>query len=286
MTQGRLASASSSERAFFFPAGTERLFGILHAPARAPRGGVLMCHALAEEKLWSHRVYVSFARELARHGYVVLRFDFRGEGDSELEFEEATFSSRVEDGLVALDELERHLAVEMPVFVVGHRLGGSVALALARRVSGAGAPQVVVWDPIVDGEEYFRQLLRSNLATQMAVHGKVLRDREALVSDLLEGRTVVVDGYGLTGNLYREVCALKLADNDEVFERGCLLLEIARGGTEEGVSPRLRAISDAHPRVVCRAVKEPPFWRETREFHRVAPNLSAATLEWLESLAA
>ena len=70
-------------------------------PSHAMRGGVLLCHAFAEEKLWSHRVYVTFARELAALGYAVLRFDFRGEGDSDLEFEQATISTRIADVITA-----------------------------------------------------------------------------------------------------------------------------------------------------------------------------------------
>ena len=42
-----------------------------------------MCHPLGEEKLWAHRVFVSLARDLANAGFVVLRFDCRGEGDSD-----------------------------------------------------------------------------------------------------------------------------------------------------------------------------------------------------------
>jgi hypothetical protein len=50
------ATAASSEQAFFIEVGTHRLFALLHRPAQSrPSLAVVMCHALAEEKLWSHR---------------------------------------------------------------------------------------------------------------------------------------------------------------------------------------------------------------------------------------
>ena len=43
------------------------------------------------------------------------------------------------------------------------------------------------------------QLLRSNLAKQMARDGKAPRTRQALVQALEAGETVLVDGYGIGG---------------------------------------------------------------------------------------
>ena len=62
-----------------------------------------MCHPLGEEKLWAHRVFVTFARDLATAGFAVLRFDFRGEGDSDRPFEQADFETRIEDACLAID---------------------------------------------------------------------------------------------------------------------------------------------------------------------------------------
>ena len=72
------------EKPFIFPNGSYNLFGILHEPEIESNGeGFVFCSPFAEEKLWAHRVFVNFARELARLGYTVLRFDYMGHGDSE-----------------------------------------------------------------------------------------------------------------------------------------------------------------------------------------------------------
>ena len=63
----------------FIPHLEDRLFGMLHEPeGRTSRTPFVFCHPFAEEKLWTQRVYVSFARRLAREGHPVLRFDYRG----------------------------------------------------------------------------------------------------------------------------------------------------------------------------------------------------------------
>ena len=54
-----------TETPFYFANGSHSLFGVLHEPEAAPvNAGFVFCHPFGEEKLWSHRVYVTFARAL------------------------------------------------------------------------------------------------------------------------------------------------------------------------------------------------------------------------------
>jgi len=73
------------ERALAFDCGGERLYGILSLPARAPVGtrGVLVVVGGPQYRAGSHRQFTLLARDLARDGVPVLRFDYRGMGDSE-----------------------------------------------------------------------------------------------------------------------------------------------------------------------------------------------------------
>jgi alpha/beta superfamily hydrolase len=140
-----------SESPFFFDLGRNRLFAVHHRPSSGKvRRALVVCHALAEEKLWSHRVYVALARELAAQDFAVLRLDFRGEGDSDLEFEEATLETRVEDALrAAAVLLEREPGLRRCIFL-GHRLGCAVAALAAARAPQL-AEAVIAWDPIENG---------------------------------------------------------------------------------------------------------------------------------------
>ncbi|MEL6167758.1 MAG: bifunctional alpha/beta hydrolase/OsmC family protein [Pseudomonadota bacterium] len=69
------------------------------------------------------------AGRLAAMGIAVLRFDFTGLGHSDGEFENTTFSSNVEDLMLAADYLAgRGMA---PSLIIGHSLGGAAVLKAA-----------------------------------------------------------------------------------------------------------------------------------------------------------
>ncbi len=164
----------------------ERVFAALHRPTQPPSRAIVMCHPLGEEKLWSHRVFVSFARELAAAGFAVLRFDFRGEGDSDRSFEQTDFESRIGDCNLAVDAVRRMNPSVAEVTLLGLRAGAAVAAAVAARRSDIS--RLVLWDPVIDGAAYMQTVLRLNLMYQMALHRKVVENREALVAASCTGR--------------------------------------------------------------------------------------------------
>jgi len=270
------------EQPFFTGEGDHRLFAFLHRAHTAPRAVLVFCHAFAEEKLWSHRVYVTFARDMARLGYAVLRFDMRGTGDSSLDFEAATIDTRVADTLRAID-IARERKAGVPVVLMGHRFGAMMAAIAAERAS-VPLKGLVLWDPIMDGEEYLGGLLRSNLATQMATQGKVTRTREVLTQAMLDGETVIVDGYGLTPELCRGLMPLKWANMPQLLRNvPALILEVPKGPQTEP-SPELSEFAADRPNLTLELSAELPFWRETRQFHQRAGNFTAATEQWLGKL--
>lgn len=65
------------------PQGTERLVGVLSLPAVPGPRGVLIVTGGPQYRAGSHRQFVLLARTLAARGVPVLRFDYRGMGDSE-----------------------------------------------------------------------------------------------------------------------------------------------------------------------------------------------------------
>ena len=64
------------------PAGDDLICGILHRPEKAMETGVLLMVGGPQTRVGSHRQFVLLARSLADRGIPVLRFDFRGMGDS------------------------------------------------------------------------------------------------------------------------------------------------------------------------------------------------------------
>ncbi|EPX79143.1 bifunctional alpha/beta hydrolase/OsmC family protein [Litoreibacter arenae] len=77
------------------------------------------------------------AARLAAMGIAVLRFDFTGLGHSEGEFENTTFSSNVDDLILAAKHLD---SLDMaPTLLIGHSLGGAAILKAAPRIASAKA---------------------------------------------------------------------------------------------------------------------------------------------------
>lgn len=84
------------EQPIAFGCDGETLVGVLHSPARDPSGevvsdgrevfacrlGVLIVVGGPQYRVGSHRQFVLMARTLARYGFSVFRFDYRGMGDS------------------------------------------------------------------------------------------------------------------------------------------------------------------------------------------------------------
>jgi pimeloyl-ACP methyl ester carboxylesterase len=281
-TEVKGAASAMAEEPFYFELGGDRLFAFLHRAEDSSRGTIVVCHALAEEKLWSHRVYVSAAREFARAGYDVLRFDMRGEGDSSREFEATTISTRVEDTLRAT-QVARERTGAKQIVLVGHRFGGTIA-ALAAQAASDRVKGIAVWDPLPDGADYFSLLLRSNLTSQMAMVGKVTRTRDDLLQGIAKGETVMVDGYGMTAALHSEISAIKWSERADLLSHPALLIEVPKGGQAQP-SDIFVLMQGTRGRLRVQLATEPPFWRETRQLHQHAPLFTKATLDWLDELA-
>lgn len=267
------------ETPFFFANGTHRLFGVLHEPGKRSRGtGYVLCYPFAEERLWAQRVYVDFARELSRRGNPVLRFDFMGTGDSEGKFEDADVETFLSDIGCAMRTLNSKISGLNDVGLIGLRFGATLAALATER---SDVSRLVLWDPIIDGNQYMQEILRSNLMTQTVIFKKVERDRKMLIQDLMEGMTVNADGYEIGRKLYEGISGIRLNERVSRFEKRCLIVQI-----ENRDAPIKERVLELKNNIVNSSVinvREEQFWREIKAYYGRAGNLSRATLEWMES---
>lgn len=70
------------ERAVTCPVADETVLGIVAIPERCNVTGVLIVVGGPQYRLGSHRQFLLLSRALAQAGYAVMRFDYRGMGDS------------------------------------------------------------------------------------------------------------------------------------------------------------------------------------------------------------
>ena len=141
----------------YFGDSESPLFGIYYFPqAGTPRDeGAVLCYPFGQEYLWMHRAYRQLSVLFAKKGFHVLRFDYRGCGDSSGEIETVDFSDWQKDLGQAVDEI-RDTGGLRQVSLVGLRMGASLA-ATVGAISDAVA-KLVLWDPAVYGEAYLNAL--------------------------------------------------------------------------------------------------------------------------------
>lgn len=223
-----------------------------------------------------------FARTLAREGFDVLRFDYRGSGDSTGSAGEFTLDDNVEDAVVAAAELERRAGVPCSG-VLGLRLGATVA-ARAGRASGHD-PAIVMWEPVAEGERYRRELLRTAMANELVDSGAAPRTRAELEAALSRDEVVIVDSYPLTRAMFDSLDTVDLAAVGRPTAAPILVTQIdARPARPPRES--LARLRDAYARegdVDLAIVRAPPAWLRVKEYDWRPAELFGRTLEWIRA---
>jgi exosortase A-associated hydrolase 2 len=204
----------------------------------------------------------------------VLQIDLHGCGDSSGDFADATWADWVGDVLLAARWLQaQHEGA--PLCLWGLRAGALLAMAAAQQLGGAC--QLLLWQPVLSGQQHLKQFLRLKAAAEMAqgdAKGLLARMR----SDLSEGRAVEVAGYRLPPALALglEQARLDLPPNAthvawlEVSTRADAVLMPASAACVE-------AWRSQGYGVAAQAVGGPAFW-QTQEIED-ATMLVAVTLE-------
>lgn len=86
-------------------------------------------------------------------------------------------------------------------FLVGLRLGANVAMSAETNIGKVR--KMILFEPVTDPNNLFKRALRANLATQMAIHKKIIKTREQLIQDLQEDKPVNIDGFVIGKNFWQ-----------------------------------------------------------------------------------
>jgi alpha-beta hydrolase superfamily lysophospholipase len=137
------------------------------APAAGPPTAVVLINAGVVHHVGPHRLYVELARRLARMGFVVLRFDHSGIGDSGVREDHLPFDqtsvSEVQD---AMEWLSRERGSERFV-LLGLCSGTLTAFRTAnkdRRVAGLALLTALLEDPSTVSEAAIQQAVDQKIA--------------------------------------------------------------------------------------------------------------------------
>jgi exosortase A-associated hydrolase 1 len=138
--------SEAAESAIVFTAAGASMVAVLHAPATAGRAaGIVFIVGGPQYRAGSHRQFVLMARGFARQGFPVLRFDYRGMGDSD--GDHPGFDGCAEDIRSAIDVLLRECPHLQSVTLFGLCDGASAALMYG--VTDARVDRLILANPWV-----------------------------------------------------------------------------------------------------------------------------------------
>jgi uncharacterized protein len=136
---------------------SERRIYAIYEPAAVGRTrsrAAVLCYPWGAEYVYAHRSMRQLAIKLSMAGFHTLRFDYFGTGDSAGDMTDADLSGWETDVESAIEGI-RDIAGTTQVTLIGLRLGATIAARVARRLSNE-VEALVLWDPIISGEEYLR----------------------------------------------------------------------------------------------------------------------------------
>ncbi len=139
----------------------EKLFGVLHYPETLKKikvPCVVMYHGFTGSRTEAHFLFTKLARKLAKRGIAVLRFDFRGSGDSEGSFSDMTVEEELSDAKAALDfiKTQKNIATDR-LGILGLSMGGFVGSYTAGQYPGIKS--VVLMSAVARFWSLWRKLL-------------------------------------------------------------------------------------------------------------------------------
>jgi pimeloyl-ACP methyl ester carboxylesterase len=114
----------------FVNAQGESLAGTLHQPEQSVVGGVVAGHCFTCSRHTG--ILRRICKDLSNAGFLVLRFDFSGNGQSQGRFEQSTWSKQIQEMELAVAWLQQQ-GVSW-IGLAGHSLGAAIALVTASRL--------------------------------------------------------------------------------------------------------------------------------------------------------
>jgi exosortase A-associated hydrolase 2 len=266
-----------TQRIITFQSAGRKLHGVIrHGEEAAPRGLVVICDPFAEEKKCAHRPLVDVARRLCLEGFSVLRFDYRGCGDSGGDFEDSTPADWLADIHAAIDFGKSELGVAS-VGLAGLRMGATLADHAAREREDI--KWLMLWEPILDGKRYVAQNLRRSLVKAMLTEGEEF-DAQGVTSEPADD-AIDFDGYLVSAAMREQLEALRLSDGEDCFSGPTLVLNI---GPRDEPGQAYAEAAAAYRDGIARGIRLEPFWNRIGLMDARA--LGEVCLEWVDGTAA
>lgn len=197
----------------YFPVPGGHLYTVLHE-AKDPVARVLLVGPFASERHFSYQPWVRWARYLAARQIEVLRYDYRGVGESAGVFEEMSFDHWTEDVQLLADWLSSR-SPRLPFVLHGLELGAILAGKCFDRGIGDA---LLMWSPPGSANHALRASLLQWATVKQLLESPENRTSAAkYIEQLQQGGVIDVQGYQWCGSLWHDSIDFKLPSslNDE-----------------------------------------------------------------------
>lgn len=130
------------------------LHAIFHRHAGKSSGNVVLVHGIINDKDEDGN-FVKLAKKLNKKGYNVLRFDFRGHGDSEGRSEDVTIAGELADLETSIQKFDELINVRPLRYIIIASSFGAVSSILYTTANSERIDKIVLWNPVLDFERTF-----------------------------------------------------------------------------------------------------------------------------------
>ena len=162
-----------TQHKFNIAAPSGELHGVAHLPQGAPRAIAIVAHPLPTMGgTMDNKIVTTLVKTFAELGFVALRFNFRGVGESSGAFDEG--NGEVEDVLAVVRYAEETFG-NLPLVLAGFSFGGYVQARVAEKIN---VQKLVLVAPAVG-----RFAMPLVPATTLLIHGEM--DEVVPLTDLL-----------------------------------------------------------------------------------------------------
>lgn len=188
------------ECAAYFEVPGAHLYTVLHQ-VKDPVARVLLVGPFASERHFSYHPWVRWARYLAQKQIEVLRFDYRGIGESTGSLDEMTFEDWSEDVLLLSAWLQGRVPT-VPLLLHGLEIGAILADRVFR---GGAGDALLLWSAPANANEALRSSLRCWAGREQLYESSENRTTASdYIRQLEQGDSIEVAGYQWSSRLWRD----------------------------------------------------------------------------------
>lgn len=159
----------------------QKISGYLHVPEKPNNKGIVLAHCFTCSK------HIPIIKKMCDYladnaNYLVLRFDFSGNGESEGKFEESTYTKQISDFTAAIDFMSNQKVDS--IGALGHSMGAAVAILGGVKNSKVSAIVTLGGDSSTEGiEQAFDKKILRDIKTKGLCTFKIFGKKVTLTKE-------------------------------------------------------------------------------------------------------